>query len=340
MSSASYPLAWSVLRGAPISIENFGTDTLQGDEQFVEVIKAVGAKVSRDGGRLIVEPEFELKPMGDWNWESMPDVSMTGMVLAAFCPGTSVFTGLESLRVKECDRIVAMEQLKEMNVAMEVEGDVVTITGGQSVKIMGDFINIDSFDDHRIAMCFGVLKATIDLGADPHQKTRVHILESECVPKTWPDFWLHLSDWEKQLRPVSALVLHRVGTTCGKDKYLIVKKPRKENAWQFPQGGVDAGETGKQAAVRELQEECGATLNVKVKGERPVGEYRYIFPADFDRHDESVVGAKVSFFRADFISGEVEVDGEEIIDHKWVSADEFEEYFSSEYMEVVRAFVI
>lgn len=333
MSSASYPLAWSVLRGAPISIENFGTDTLQGDEQFVEVIKAVGAKVTRNGGRLMVEPEFELKPMGNWNWETMPDVSMTGMVLAAFCPGTSVFTGLESLRVKECDRIAAMEQLKELNVNMQVEGGTVTITGGQSVKIMADSLNIESFDDHRIAMCFGVLKATIDLGADPHQKSKIHISAPECVAKTWPDFWVQLADWENQLRPVSALMLNK------EEKFLIVKKPRKNNAWQFPQGGVDAGETGRQAAVRELQEECGADLNVKIKGERPVGEYAYIFPADFDRHEARLVGAKVSFFKADYISGKVEVDGVEIIDHAWVNSAEFENYFTEAYLETIKNFL-
>jgi 3-phosphoshikimate 1-carboxyvinyltransferase len=330
MSSASYPLAWSVLRGAPISIENFGTDTLQGDEQFLEVIKKVGAKITRKGAKLMVEPEFDLKPMGDWNWEAMPDVSMTGMVLAAFCPGISKFTGLESLRVKECDRIFAMEQLQHLSVDLKVDGDEVTVVGAPSVKIMQDEVPINSYDDHRIAMCFGVLKATIDLGADPHQKSRLKITEPECVAKTWPDFWLHLADWENQLRPVSALILKK------EDNYLIVKKPREHNAWQFPQGGVDEGETGRQAAVRELQEECGASLSVKIKGERPVGEYRYVFPKDFNRHDSNIIGAKVEFFKADYIEGEVEVDGEEIIDHAWVTKEELKDYFEGEYLQVVK----
>jgi 8-oxo-dGTP pyrophosphatase MutT (NUDIX family) len=202
--------------------------------------------------------------------------------------------------------------------------------GAPSVKIMQDEVHINSYDDHRIAMCFGVLKSTIDLGADPHQKSAVKITEPECVAKTWPDFWLHLADWENQLRPVSALILKKEA------KYLIVKKPRKENAWQFPQGGVDEGETDKQAAVRELQEECGASLSVKLKGERPVGNYRYVFPKDFDRHDSNIVGAKVEFFKADYIEGEVEVDGEEIIDHAWVTKEELKDYFEGEYLQVVK----
>ena len=339
MSSASYPLLWSVLRGAPISIENFGTKTLQGDERFVEVIKATGAKVTRNGEKLQVEPEFDLKPMGDWDWETMPDVSMTGMVLAAFCPGTSVFTGLESLRVKECDRIFAMEQLKQLAVDMTVEGDTVTITGAASIKVLGGDVSVNSYDDHRIAMCFGVAKAAIDIGADPYQESLIQITEPECVGKTWPGFWVELAKWENQMRPVSALIVHRVGTNCGKDKYLIVKKPRKHNAWQFPQGGVDKGETGRQAAVRELNEECGATLSVKIKGERPVGEYSYFFPQDFKRHESKVIGAQVEFYKADFIEGKVEVDGEEIINHKWVTKEDFKDYFEDKYLQTVQDFL-
>jgi len=198
---------------------------------------------------------------------------------------------------------------------------------------MEDVVSINSYDDHRIAMCFGVLKAAIDLGADPHQKSRVKITEPECVAKTWPDFWLHLADWENQLRPVSALIL------TNNEKYLIVKKPRKDNAWQFPQGGVDEGETGRQAAVRELREECGESLTVKIKGERPVGEYRYVFPKNFDRHDARIIGAKVEFFAADYVEGEVEVDQVEIVDFAWVSEKELESYFSTEYWHTVRDFL-
>lgn len=333
MSSTSYPLAWSVLRGTPISIENFGESTLQGDEQFVEVIKATGAKVSRSGAKLQVEPQFDLQPLGDWNFSAMPDVSMTAMVLAAFCPGESTFTGLESLRVKECDRIFAMEQLTQLGVPVSVEGDVVTIAGGASLKIMDGEANINSYDDHRIAMCFALAKAAIDLGADPRQESLIKITEPECVAKTWPDFWLALADWENQLRGVAGIILRR------NDEYLIVKKPRKNNAWQFPQGGRDEGETGKQAALRELAEECGANLNAKLKGERPVGQYAYFFPEYFDRHRPGMLGAKVDFFLADFVSGKVEVDGEEIVDHAWLTTGEFKNYFSAEYQKAVKDFL-
>ena len=337
MSSASYPIAWSLLQGIPIEMTNFGSTTLQGDEQFLDIAKKVGAQITRDGDKCLITPPGTLKSMGDMDWSTMPDVSMTGMILAAATPGTVKFTGLESLRVKECDRIVAMQQLEKLGVKIKVTGDDMIVTGNlQLLTNNPQLLTIRAYDDHRIAMCFGLLGATVD--------------EPECVGKTWPEFWVELADWNGQLRAVSAIILHRVGTKCGKDKYLIVKKPRTKNAWQFPQGGVDPGESGLQAAKRELSEECGQNLTVKFKGEKPVGDYKYLFPKDFKRHDKAphpgplpagegdqrqrVLGAKVEFFYAEHLSGPVEVDGEEIIDHAWVTRDQLAMYFEPEYLEV------
>ncbi len=326
MSSASYPLAWSVLSGESICIENFGSHTFQGDEGFLEIIKKCGAKITRSGEKVLLKPPKIIAPIGDFDWSAMPDVSMTGMVLASVAKGTSKFTGLESLRVKECDRIVAMEQLRAFGVNLNTFGDEVTIVGGDEIKGGAEMV-IDSFDDHRIAMCFGILRST--------QPLNFQITDPHCVAKTWPDFWLELADWEGQLRPVSSVIVHRVGIKCGRDKYLIVKKPRKAHAWQFPQGGVEAEEAWLQAAKRELREECGSDLVIKFKGEKPVGDYKYFFPFDFDRHDEGIVGAKVSFFYAEYIEGNVEVDNEEIIEYKWVTKQGMKDYFEEAYFEKV-----
>ncbi|KAI8087993.1 uncharacterized protein B0P05DRAFT_465039 [Gilbertella persicaria] len=75
--------------------------------------------------------------------------------------------------------------------------------------------------------------------------------------------------------------------------YLVVKKPRQDHAWQFPQGGQDPGETGSEAALRELEEECGSDLQVRLVGTTPIGVYQYEFPADFKR-SKKYIGAKVN----------------------------------------------
>ncbi|KAI8969064.1 hypothetical protein BDF20DRAFT_916467 [Mycotypha africana] len=74
--------------------------------------------------------------------------------------------------------------------------------------------------------------------------------------------------------------------------YLLVQKPRQTHAWQFPQGGQDPGETGLEAALRELREECGSQIKVDVVNRNPLGSYKYKFPSNFNRWDTSV-GANV-----------------------------------------------
>ncbi|ORE10374.1 hypothetical protein BCV72DRAFT_301962 [Rhizopus microsporus var. microsporus] len=111
-------------------------------------------------------------------------------------------------------------------------------------------------------------------------------------------------------RNVSALILRRLplkannGPGNGNLKdlaripnevlYLVVKKPRKDHAWQFPQGGQDEGETPAEAALRELREECGEELSVRlIDRHDPVGTYKYKFPKEFiESHERKSIGAQ------------------------------------------------
>ena len=85
--------------------------------------------------------------------------------------------------------------------------------------------------------------------------------------------------------------------------YLLVKKPRDRNAWQMPQGGWERGETMKEAAMRELREECGDELSVRVLGNLPWLFYSYRFPREHLSPDGSL-GAKVRL--AGFSSAKVD----------------------------------
>jgi len=326
-SSASYPMAYAILKKSPITIKNFGKKTLQGDEKFLKIAESFGAKIDRTEDSVTIKPAKKNTASGKTlDFSTIPDTAMTGMILGAATAGKTHFIGLESLRVKECDRIDAMAKgLQKLGVEVVVDGDEVTIVGTGKISAEKN-LTIDSRSDHRIAMVFGVLRSA--LGLD------FKINDEECVKKSWPDFWLDLAFWEGALRPVASVILSRENN--GKTEYLIVKKPRKDHAWQFPQGGVNDGETSVRAATRELAEECGADLQYKLIDDDPVDTYRYFFPEDFDRHDPKIRGAKVLFFRAKYVSGDVQVDGTEIIDYRWVEKEDLAEFFSTEYMGAVK----
>ncbi|KAG0046778.1 54S ribosomal protein L17 mitochondrial [Gryganskiella cystojenkinii] len=121
--------------------------------------------------------------------------------------------------------------------------------------------------------------------------------------------------------------------------YLIVKKPREQHAWQFPQGGVRVVENLQEAAGRELQEECGSNMDLWFVGRVPVGHYNYNFPKEYVNSPEntaSVKGAKVFFMKAHIFAGQVQVDNKEVVDFAWVTKQEMKDYVSPEYYEAVQ----
>ena len=118
---------------------------------------------------------------------------------------------------------------------------------------------------------------------------------------------------------------------------LLLHKPRKRDAWQLPQGGVEAGETVEQAALRELQEEAGITtatvLGVSAK------LYSYDFPQSFRRfRPDNVKGQKIGFVLAKVPADTVvRVDDNEIDGHVWIAIDELGKYIRrTEYTDLIR----
>jgi 3-phosphoshikimate 1-carboxyvinyltransferase len=101
-------------------------------------------------------------------------------VLAATAEGVSHLTGIERARIKESDRVTAVRKgLERMGISVTEEADRMTITGGKPGGAV-----IDSRDDHRIAMAFGLLGIVAG---------NTVIEGAECVSKTYPEFWQELS---------------------------------------------------------------------------------------------------------------------------------------------------
>ncbi|KAF9911363.1 54S ribosomal protein L17 mitochondrial [Linnemannia zychae] len=120
--------------------------------------------------------------------------------------------------------------------------------------------------------------------------------------------------------------------------YLIVKKPRDQHAWQFPQGGVRVCENLQEATGRELSEECGSNMDLWFVGRVPIGHYQYNFPKDFVAKSDAptVKGAKVFFMKAHIFAGQAQVDNKEVVDFAWVTKQEMKDYVAPEYYEAVK----
>jgi len=182
--------AAAMVPGAHVRVLGLDGRSLQGDAHFPDLLGRMGAGVleSRDTNPWIeVSGPCALRPiMADLS--DMPDAAMTLAAATSFAPGTSVLRGLETLRVKECDRIEAMRtELGKVGVVIEspVGGDGGTMTltpppGGIDCSIDAPAVTFDTYDDHRIAMALALVGL---------RRPNVIIRNPACVGKTFPTFW-------------------------------------------------------------------------------------------------------------------------------------------------------
>src|SRR5207244_2691200 len=109
-----------------------------------------------------------------------PDAAMTAAIVALFARGTTRLNGIGSWRVKETDRIAAVgTELRKLGAVVHSGEDWISIEGPGRLREAW----IDTYDDHRIAMCFALAAA----GGVP-----VHVRDPGCVAKTFPNYFTEL----------------------------------------------------------------------------------------------------------------------------------------------------
>ncbi|MDP7069102.1 MAG: NUDIX hydrolase [Candidatus Peribacteraceae bacterium] len=134
-------------------------------------------------------------------------------------------------------------------------------------------------------------------------------------------------------RSCASIVVFRPSDT--EYQVLLVHKPRKNDAWQLPQGGVEEGESLQEAALREVHEEAGITPEILDTSDHV---YQYDFPKSYRRfRPDNVCGQKIEYIFARAEQGsEVTVDDDEIDEHAWVLKQELPQYLKrKEYLKLV-----
>lgn len=174
-SSASYFLAAAAIKGGTVKVTGIGKNSIQGDVQFVDVLEKMGAKVEW-GDEYISVSRGELHAV-DMDFNHIPDAAMTIATTALFAEGTTTLRNIYNWRVKETDRLYAMAtELRKVGAEVEEGEDYLKITPPKVLKHAA----IDTYDDHRMAMCFSLL------ALDP---VSVTINEPECTAKTFPTYF-------------------------------------------------------------------------------------------------------------------------------------------------------
>ena len=180
-SSASYFLAAGAIAGGPVRVEGVGKSSLQGDVRFVEALQQMGATITMGENWIEASSAGILKAI-DADFNHIPDAAMTIAVAALYADGTSTLRNIASWRVKETDRLSAMAtELRKLGALVEEGADFLRITP----PVMLDSATIDTYDDHRMAMCFSL--ASLNGAACAGAAVRIN--DPQCVAKTFPDYF-------------------------------------------------------------------------------------------------------------------------------------------------------
>ncbi len=189
-SGASYwysIVALSEFEETRVELLGLKENSLQGDSDIVNIMSHLGVKSTfTENGVLLTKIPAE-KTLS-WDFTNCPDLALTVAVTCAAKGIEATFTGIESLKIKETDRVLALQnELKKFG------GDLVEVAENdryvvksksriQNSESHGEPFRIHTYDDHRMAMAFAPLAMLID----------VIIEEPNVVVKSYPSFWTDL----------------------------------------------------------------------------------------------------------------------------------------------------
>jgi 3-phosphoshikimate 1-carboxyvinyltransferase len=182
-SAASYWYAIAALADqADLFLHGLTQYSLQGDSVITEIMANFGITSQfRDGGVHLVK---EAKPISRkiFDLKECPDLAQTIIVVCAALGHEATFTGLETLKIKETDRILALQnELAKMGVKLIEKGQTYKLDCSE--KFIPERMFIHTYDDHRMAMAFAPLALVIP---------ELEVEDALVVEKSYPAFWTDL----------------------------------------------------------------------------------------------------------------------------------------------------
>lgn len=177
-SAASYWFAFAALaEDADILLPRLMLDSLQGDSKVVTIMESLGVSAHLENDLLKLQKIASKKQL-HWDFTDCPDLAQTVAVICAAKGVKGYFTGLESLRIKETDRIAALQhELRKIGADLiEIDSSHWTLLPSKQLPASASFM---TYKDHRMAMAFAPLSTVMD----------VEIENPHVVRKSYPNFW-------------------------------------------------------------------------------------------------------------------------------------------------------
>jgi 3-phosphoshikimate 1-carboxyvinyltransferase len=185
-SGASYWFSVAALaKETKLTLKGYKEASLQGDKNIISIAENLGVKSTFTKEGLVLEKMNAVKRF-DWDFTHCPDLAQTVAVICAAKGIQCNMTGLESLRIKETDRIAAIQnELKKfgydlVEVEKEVKFSVMPLNPEVAFSVSGQ--TVATYKDHRMAMAFAPLALLGELTIEA----------PDVVDKSYPDYWSDL----------------------------------------------------------------------------------------------------------------------------------------------------
>ncbi|MBO7553869.1 MAG: 3-phosphoshikimate 1-carboxyvinyltransferase [Bacteroidaceae bacterium] len=180
-SAASYWYEMTALcPEAEVALPGLFAHSYQGDSEGAKLFEKLGVKTDFTSGGVVLTKSSECAERLDANLVEIPDLAQTFVVTCCLKGVPFRFTGLQSLRIKETDRISALiTELRKLGFVLKAEGDEVLSWDGERCLPEAHPV-ITTYEDHRMAMAFAPASFLFD---------NLQIANPEVVSKSYPHFW-------------------------------------------------------------------------------------------------------------------------------------------------------
>ncbi|KAB5489984.1 MULTISPECIES: 3-phosphoshikimate 1-carboxyvinyltransferase [Flagellimonas] len=182
-SSASYFYSIAALCevGTKIKLSSYKQNSLQGDSVLSKIYTDFGITTTFSDNQITLEKTEESRQENvSYDLSNAPDIAQT---IAVTCLGLGMgchLTGLHTLPIKETDRLAALQtEMSKFGAKVAIDSESLTLQPISSIK---SGVDVDTYNDHRMAMAFGPLAL----------KTDLIVNDAGVVSKSYPDFWKDL----------------------------------------------------------------------------------------------------------------------------------------------------
>ena len=185
-SAASYWYAFvSMANDADVVLTGLDTNSIQGDSKVASLFTPLGVATEYNDGYVRLRKCNFVNKLYDVDLTDTPDLAQTLVVVAALKGVPFKISGLQSLRIKETDRIYALvKEMQKLGFVLDDTKEGTLVWNGERCDRQS-VIEIDTYDDHRMAMSFAVAS---------YLYPQITIKSSEVVTKSYPKFWADLSN--------------------------------------------------------------------------------------------------------------------------------------------------